>query len=111
MTTENESPNDLIGSDLIKNDPSFKDLVVEFVDGLSERLQAMEKAIGDGDFEALRVAAHQLKGTGGGYGYPVITEQAAELEKRAEQQVLSDCEAGLASLAELCERVVVRLDE
>lgn len=111
MTAENQSPNGLIGSDLVRNDPFFEDLVVEFVGGLSERLQAMEKAIYDGDFEALRVAAHQLKGTGGGYGYPVITERAAELERHAEQQVLGDCEVGLASLRELCERVVVSLDE
>jgi HPt (histidine-containing phosphotransfer) domain-containing protein len=29
----------------------------------------------------LRRAVHQLKGAGGGYGFPVITDQAATAEK------------------------------
>jgi HPt (histidine-containing phosphotransfer) domain-containing protein len=98
---------DPIGSQLLRDDPSFADIVSEFVNGLSGRLTAMEEAIRDADFEALRVAAHQLKGSGGGYGYPVLSEKAAKLEQYAGMQAQEDCVNSFNDLKELCARVVV----
>ena len=69
-----------IGSDLVQEDPSFTDIVVRFVEGLTDRMEKMEQAIRASDFEALRVAAHQLKGSGGGYGYPSLTDKARAVE-------------------------------
>ncbi len=98
---------DPIGSELLRSDPTFVDIVLQFVDGLGERLTTMEDAIREGDFEALRMAAHQLKGSGGGYGYPLLSEQAAELERRAKTKTHHDCVKALHELTQLCERVVV----
>ncbi len=98
---------DRISSDLVREDPSYADIVVQFVGGLSNRLKTMEDAIRAADFEALRVAAHQLKGSGGGYGYPILTEQAAKLEKQAQSHAIGDCADLFAELSEICERVVV----
>ncbi len=96
-----------IGSELIEEDPSFADIVVQFVEGLGGRLEAMEQALRVADFDALRTAAHQLKGSGGGYGYPLLTAEAATLELFAKDGMLDDCASALASLKELCTRVVV----
>ena len=67
----------------------------------------METAIRSADFERLRVAAHQLKRSGGGYGYPILSERAACLEKKARAGVLADCNEALADLKRVCERIVV----
>lgn len=96
-----------IGSELVEEDPSFAEIVVQFVDGLNDRLDTMERAVRSSDFETLRVAAHQLKGSGGGYGYPALTDLAAELEALAEAQDLDECVSLLAQLKEVCSRVVV----
>ena len=96
-----------VGSELLRDEPSFADIVLEFVDGLGTRLQTMEDAIRQRDFEALRVAAHQLKGSGGGYGYPTVSERAAEVEQHAKIQALDDCISSLDDLRHLCDRVIV----
>lgn len=107
MNQDERDPQDLIGSELVREDASFADIVVQFIDGLSARLERMEQAIRTSDFEALRVAAHQLKGSGGGYGYPILTDRARELEQHAREKALDDCISSLAELKELCGRVVV----
>ncbi len=53
------------------------------------------------------MAAHQLKGTGGGYGYPALSKRAADLEKRARARVLDECAEALDDLKKLCDRLVV----
>ncbi|MCH7808918.1 MAG: Hpt domain-containing protein [Planctomycetes bacterium] len=70
----------------------------------------MHDAIEKSDFEALRGAAHQLKGSGGGYGYPILTELAAELERFAQSGILDDCKTALDGLKNTCSRVVVDTD-
>jgi HPt (histidine-containing phosphotransfer) domain-containing protein len=95
-----------IRSHLLRKDASFADIVTQFVDGLSGRVSRMEDAIRAADFEALRAAAHQLKGCGGGYGFPILTEQAAELEQHAKNRALEECLEALDILKSICGRVV-----
>lgn len=107
MTPENPTPKDPIPSDLVRSDPSFADIVLEFVNGLFARLNQMEDALRNSDFEALRVAAHQLKGSGGGYGYPLLSERATELENYAKMEAIDDCLDAVSQIKELSSRVVV----
>ena len=107
MADQNDDAQDPIGSELVREDPSFAEIVVQFVDGLDQRLEKMEEAVRAADFQALRAAAHQLKGSGGGYGYPVLTDKAAKLEKDAKNGVMDRCVTTLAELRQLCQRVVV----
>jgi len=110
MTEEPQKPHDPIPSDSVRDDPSFPDLVVDFVNGLDERLRRMEEAIGRQNLDAVRRAAHQLKGSGGGYGYPILTERAAELERFATSGSLDQCAETLAELRRICQRIVVSTD-
>jgi len=96
-----------IASELVLEDKSFEDIVVQFVEGLQERVDIMQEALVASDFESLRVAAHQLKGSGGGYGYPMLSHQASEIEKKAKEQVLDQCQTEFDKLKNLCTRVVV----
>ena len=107
MADDHQIPEDPIGSELMRDDPSYADIVVQFVEGLSDRLATMEAALNTSDFNALRVAAHQLKGSGGGYGYPLLTERAAELERHARESQIDDCTKELEELKLVCARVVV----
>ncbi len=102
---------DPIRSELLREDPSFAEIVVEFVEGLGQRLATMEDAVSASDFDALRVAAHQLKGSGGGYGYPILTQQATELERHARAKTLDDCVKSLDGLKKLCARVTVEVEQ
>lgn len=106
MAENSDVPKDPIGSELVKEDAAFADIVNEFVNGLSGHLSIMETALRRADFAALRTSAHQLKGSGGGHGYPILTERAAVLERHASQQSMDNCIAALDELKQICTRVV-----
>ncbi len=103
--------NDEIVSELFQEDPAFADIIEQFVNGLPDRLAAMESALKTQDFDALRVSAHQLKGSAGGYGYLIVTRRAADLERAAKLTAFSECKTHLAQLKEMCGRVVVGADQ
>ncbi len=110
MTDTHNVLSGLIGSNLLDDDPSFEEIVVEFVDALANRVQDMEDVLRAADFEKLQTLAHQLKGCGAGYGYPVVTERAARLELCAKERIAHDCTTALNELMDICSRIVVRVE-
>ena len=61
-------------------DQSMAELVAFFVDAMVDRTRDLQAAHDAGDLERLCRLAHQLKGAASGYGFPAITEKAAQLE-------------------------------
>ena len=95
---------DMLVSDLA-DDPDLAELIEEFVGELPARIQALEQACAAEDADALARLAHQLKGSAGGYGFPSITEVAAELEARAKsQESLDGLRDAVQQVADLCRR-------
>lgn len=89
-------------------DEDFRELLEMFVDGLSDKQNQMTSAFDLRDFDTLRKISHQLKGSGGGYGFSGLSERAAHLEEACKHsmgpEVIADrLQAFLAYLA----RVVV----
>lgn len=69
-------------------DHELNELKREFLAEADEKVREIETALNNTDAEALqRLAylAHQLKGSGGSYGYASISADAAEIEKTAER--------------------------
>jgi len=87
-------------------DAEIARLLDGFVGRLPERLGAMERALGARDLVGLADLAHQLKGVATGYGFPTITEAAAELEAVAAAR--GEVERALAALADVCRRAAAR---
>lgn len=111
MTSEINSPTKRIISDLVVEDPSYTDIVEQFVDGLSARVREMEEAIQSSNYETLRSAAHRLKGSGGGYGFPILTEQAGELERYAKAQTEEKCKEVFGLLRDTVGCIAVSHDD
>ena len=109
MSDDLHSPKTPIPSELAQEDESFTELVEDFIQGLGERLGQMVDAAQEGDFAMLQTLAHQLKGSAGGYGYPILTKKAGDMELHAVAQELVAVQADLDNLQELASRVVVRL--
>ncbi|MEZ6061186.1 MAG: ATP-binding protein [Planctomycetaceae bacterium] len=81
--------------------PEFREIVEQFVGGLSTTLGTMQSAWDRRDFATLRDHAHRLKGTGGTVGFHQFTAPAAALQDRAEQRAEADIDELLAELHEL----------
>jgi len=80
------------------DDPGMSELIEAFITRLPEMADAMAQALANNCFDELRRLAHQLKGSGGGYGYPSLTQQARKLEDSARA---ADGEAARLALGEL----------
>lgn len=70
------------------NDHELDELKREFLEEAQEKVREMQAALGNGrsssSLERLAYLAHQLKGSGGSYGYETISADAAEIEKAIE---------------------------
>lgn len=62
------------------DDPEYRELLEMFTSAIPERRRSLAEAFRAGNFPELQTLAHQLKGAGGGFGYPGLTERAADLE-------------------------------
>ena len=89
-------------------DHELDELRKEFLAEAREKVKEMESAASapraPETLERLAYLAHQLKGSGGSYGFQAISENAAELEKTIEK-------AGDDPAPEISEQIVVLLDE
>lgn len=65
------------------DDPEMTEILREFMPSLAESCARLLSALDEGDAETTRRIGHQLKGAGGGYGFPTISAAGAELEEAA----------------------------
>ncbi|MBN1942112.1 MAG: Hpt domain-containing protein [Phycisphaerae bacterium] len=82
--------------------PAIAGILNVFLGSLSEMLDGMRTAVNGGDAKTLSSLAHQLKGAGGGYGYPMITDVAGQLEKAADENDWEFVTVHMAELESLC---------
>ena len=71
------------GEILVEVDGDLEDLVPGYLENRRAELPVMMAALAGGDWETLRRLAHDLKGTGGGYGFDALTELGRALEQAA----------------------------
>ena len=105
MTEPNTRPDEPVLSEY-RDDADMAELVELFVSEMPERLQTLADAYKAGNLSVLRVESHRLRGAAAGYGYPVLTDAAAQLEDAINaQQALESIQSEFASLISLCQRV------
>jgi HPt (histidine-containing phosphotransfer) domain-containing protein len=87
-----------------ENDPKLSGLVSGYVSRLPARIAELKAAGAADDWAELQRLAHQLKGSGGGYGFQPITEAGGMVEAALKRGEHAEARAHLATLIELCER-------
>lgn len=85
-------------------DPDMRELVEFFVDQMPERVRALQQSLDAGALEDVRSIAHQLKGAGGSYGFPQITDSARLLEEQADTADIEAIRQGVDQLISICNR-------
>ena len=94
----------------LADDPQMAQLLERFVERLPGYLHGMQAALASKNYTELQRFAHRLKGAGGGYGYPSLTEAAARLETAAKQADAEVAAQAVEHLAVLCQAVKLGLD-
>ena len=81
------------------------DLIVEFAGELPGRLAKARSALEHNDHESARRVFHQLKGAGGSYGYPMLSEAALAAEDAIKAADIEAARVDLATLARLAKAI------
>jgi signal transduction histidine kinase/CheY-like chemotaxis protein/HPt (histidine-containing phosphotransfer) domain-containing protein len=64
-------------------DQSLADMVPEYLDRRRRDVPAMLTALAFGDYDSIRTLGHNMKGSGGGFGFPLLGEIGARIEQAA----------------------------
>ena len=93
------------------DDPDYVPLVAEFIEAMPQRLEELQAALDVSDFSRVTSLAHQLKGAGGGYGFPEVTKVALALEQAARHgpAAATEVRAILGTLGQLIARMAAGL--
>jgi signal transduction histidine kinase/DNA-binding NarL/FixJ family response regulator len=87
------------------NDPEFRNLVQQFVEGLPAQVAAIADAVEQEDWDKAALLSHNLKGVGGNYGYPEISDIAKRINSAAKQQHYERIGALVTELRDACRQI------
>ncbi len=89
-------------------DPLLLTLIPGFLEHRREDVGSIEKALTSGDFSAIRLLGHSMKGSGGSYGFDGISRIGRALEMAARDKDMSSVRSALGALDDYLQRVRVQ---
>jgi len=103
----NSINNEPIYSTFISEDEDYRKLIDAFVNELKPTTQKLESYCQNEQWEPLSGLIHQLKGLGGGYGFPDITELSAKIEFQIANKNYSNVATLINQLCQITERIIL----
>jgi HPt (histidine-containing phosphotransfer) domain-containing protein len=68
---------------IVHIDPEIADLVPDFLENRNKDIKTIGEALRQGDFETIKIIGHNMKGSGGSYGFEAISDIGKSLEQTA----------------------------
>ena len=91
----------------IAEDPDMVPLINTFLDNLKHKMTLMSECLSANRLGDLAKLAHQLKGAGGSYGFPSISDAAKRVEQQAKSQAdLEQIQLAVTQLTSLCQQAI-----
>jgi HPt (histidine-containing phosphotransfer) domain-containing protein len=104
-TQDEPSPDETNDTLLVRVERGMEDVVPAYLDKRRKDVQTYRQALATQDFDTLRMLGHKLKGTGTGYGFPILTEIGGAIEQAALRKDAGSIAAGVDRLAWYTEKV------
>ena len=82
------------------NDPEFQELIKEYLVYLKKLVVEIENGFENKDYALVRKLGHNIKGSGGGYGFSELTEIGRIIEMGGKDQDNEQIRSGLIELRE-----------
>ena len=95
---------------VVHADPDIADEIPWYLGQIKEYTEAIEKAMGDKDFETIENAGHRMKGSGEAFGFDAVSEMGKFLEQAAKEKDLDEIEKRLKDLLKYIGAVEVVYD-
>ena len=85
-------------------------LMPRFLANRQKEIAKMQAFLAQADFDSLKLAGHTLKGVGGGYGFPALSELGARFEVYADARDLKAIALALDEYSLYMAQVDVRFE-
>ena len=108
---ESEFPLEQLKSTLLEYEPDLEELVKEYIAKLPAIISEIKQANTEADQEVFRRLAHNLKATGGNFGFMPLSDAAAKLEFEITRKNQFGIEAQLDAIDKLVQRICHSPDE
>ena len=96
-----------IHSTLPMDEPEFREIVIEFVPTLQDKIKQMKEAFASSDLDGLAKLAHWLKGAGGTVGFDEFYQPTLDLEMACKGQQTDVAQAKIVEIDLLCQRIEI----
>lgn len=96
-------------SHLLRDEPDLYEVVADFVRELPVRIKSIREAFHDGETDMVLSQIHNLKSTGGSYGYLDLTGVAAKIEYQLKNDDRSQIPGLIDQLGCLVKRIQLGL--
>jgi len=90
---------------LLRADPRLRAAIPEYLNKRREDARRIQAALERSDYDTIRDLGHKMSGTGGGYGFPRITEIGSAMEAAAKQKNAGAIRAQIEELSRYLETV------
>ena len=90
---------------LVRAKPKFADRIPAYLQNCRQNVIAMQDALDRVDFETVTILGHQMRGSGGAFGFQAITDIGAELQQAAESADTDASRKWVGELSNYLDRV------
>ncbi|MCG6970107.1 MAG: response regulator [Gammaproteobacteria bacterium] len=92
-------------SSTLQDEPDLADMVRYFIKSLPADIDKLKQAVLEDDWTTVKFISHQLKGRGGGFGYPMVSEVASKIEFQLASENYHSVKSLVNELNHICERI------
>jgi len=86
-------------------DEELMSIIPDYFARRNDDIRSIEKALEQKDYEVIRRLGHSMKGSGGGYGFDVITDIGLQLEQAAAEEKPEEIRSLIGTLSEFINTV------
>jgi HPt (histidine-containing phosphotransfer) domain-containing protein len=91
-------------------DPDLQDLIPDYLENRGKDLLVYQQALEKGDFDAIAVLGHSMKGSGGGYGFNDLSNIGRAIEKAAINKDKESIRQSIVALTEFLKKLEIVYD-
>lgn len=88
-------------------DSDLRDLIPQYLKNRQNDIQNILAALENGDYRIISGIGHSMKGSGGGYGFDIISQLGGDLELSADKKSADRIRKSIDALASYLNRIEI----
>jgi CheY-like chemotaxis protein/HPt (histidine-containing phosphotransfer) domain-containing protein len=101
--SENPPPKPLVSPTTVNH--RFAERIPAYLKSCQQNIVSMHSALAQGNFEPVAFLAHQMRGTGGAFGFQSITDISGTLQQAADRADIEGSRSALRTLSQLLDEI------